>query len=175
MVINDPLFILIYLLNQVPKGILYISDVRNPVARSQRGTPWFLICMCLFQCISHERASERGMRIVLQVWKPPASTAVVSGSHAYVGGDARCWGGGWRLRDQHACLSILLSSPRRGAQSSQPVWADLRPSAWTSMSLLTSKELPSVSAQTSNNLGESVLLESGRWPALHNHSKFTVS
>jgi hypothetical protein len=31
MVINYLLFILIYLLNQVPKGILYISDVKNPV------------------------------------------------------------------------------------------------------------------------------------------------
>lgn len=47
-VINDPLFILIYLLNQVPKGILYISDVKNPVAWSPRGTSRFLICMCSF-------------------------------------------------------------------------------------------------------------------------------
>lgn len=57
-VINYPLFILIYLLNQVPKGVLFVSDVKNPVAWSQRGTPWFLICMCLFSWVFHEGESK---------------------------------------------------------------------------------------------------------------------
>ena len=87
--------------------------------------------------------------------------------HAYIGGDARCWGEGWRLRDQHACLSALLSSRRRGVQSSQPVWADLRPSAWTSMSLSTPKELLGLSAWMSDNLGQSVPLESVAIGRLH--------
>lgn len=45
LVINDPLFILIYLLNQVPKGILYISDVKKniplPEAEEVQLDLWF--------------------------------------------------------------------------------------------------------------------------------------
>lgn len=58
-VINYPLFILIYLLNQVPKGVLFVSDVKNPVSWSERGTSWFLICMCLFSWVFHEGESKR--------------------------------------------------------------------------------------------------------------------
>lgn len=127
---------------------------------------WFA-CACFNAFSMRERAREWGMRIILQVWKSPAFVAVVSGFHAYIGGDARCWGEGWRLRDEHACLSALLSSRRRRVQSSQPVWADLRPSAWTSMSLSTPKELLSLSARMSDNLGQSVPLESVAIGRLH--------
>lgn len=60
-----------------------------------------------------------------------------------------------------ACMpSCPVVITEAGVQSSRPVWADLRPSAWTSRSLLTPKELPGLSAWMSDHLGESVPLES---------------
>ena len=134
---------------------------------------WFA-CACFNAFSMRERAREWGMRIILQVWKPPSLGAVVSGFHAYIGGDARWWEG-WRLRDQHACLSVRLSSRRRGYRALGSLSGSQTFSLNQQESLDSQRAARSLCLNVRPSGRICTIRIRGRWPASHIHSKFTVS